>query len=529
MAEINANFVVEPIVATIQVQDPGITVTPEVTNLNIVLGGSANPGSPANSLQYNNGGAFGGVSSAIFSNGVLNLTAVGNFIANGNVSLGNVNNVKIDGGINGYILQTDGTGNLSWTVMTGGGGNGVPGGANNQIQYNDGGLFGASAGFTIDPTNNNVVTTGNLTANNCNIGNIFNGNIINGSNGNFSTDLRIQSSNLHLGQNAGLNNQQTAAIALGFEAGFTNQNVRAIGIGTAAGYFAQGTYSIALGSGAGLTFQGSNSIAIGTDAGSATQASNSIAIGQNAGVPAQQENTIILNATTANLSGNSHANAFYVKPVRNAATANLLYYNDTTGEISYGLPGNLVTSIISNGTSNVSIPSANGNVLISVAGTSNVISISNSSVVVNANVTVNGNASFSSTLTVQQIKEKVIANTTAATGNINFDLLNGAIELRTANATGNFNLNFRGNSTISLNTLLESNQSMTCSFINTNGNTAYILGNVTVDGSLQTLLWSGSTGNVGNGTINGKDLYIFNIIKTSSNTYTVLASRTGHV
>lgn len=36
--------------------------------------------------------------------------------AGGQVNLGNVGNVKINGGINGYVLQTDGSGNLTWTT-----------------------------------------------------------------------------------------------------------------------------------------------------------------------------------------------------------------------------------------------------------------------------------------------------------------------------------------------------------------------------------------------------------------------------
>ena len=78
-----------------------------------------------------------------------------------NASLGNINNLTIDvanlhvlGGSNGYVLQTDGTGNLTWTAQTGGSGNGTPGGANTQVQYNDGGAFGGTAGFTFDKTSN---------------------------------------------------------------------------------------------------------------------------------------------------------------------------------------------------------------------------------------------------------------------------------------------------------------------------------------------------------------------------------------
>jgi hypothetical protein len=36
--------------------------------------------------------------------------------AGGTVTLGNISNVKISGGVNGFVLSTDGTGNLTWTT-----------------------------------------------------------------------------------------------------------------------------------------------------------------------------------------------------------------------------------------------------------------------------------------------------------------------------------------------------------------------------------------------------------------------------
>ena len=48
-------------------------------------------------------------------------------------------NLHIDGGLNGYVLATDGAGTLAWTVQSGGGGGGSPGGANTQIQFNNAG------------------------------------------------------------------------------------------------------------------------------------------------------------------------------------------------------------------------------------------------------------------------------------------------------------------------------------------------------------------------------------------------------
>lgn len=95
-----------------------------------------------------------------------NITSLGNLtslVVTGNSNLGTASSVKITGGINGYVLTTDGTGNLSWQAS---GGSGSPGGANSQIQFNDNGQFGGSAALTFNKYNNTVVMTGNVTVKN---------------------------------------------------------------------------------------------------------------------------------------------------------------------------------------------------------------------------------------------------------------------------------------------------------------------------------------------------------------------------
>ena len=94
-------------------------------------------------------------------------------VAGGLITLGSVANVKITGGTNGYVLQTDGTGNLSWTAQTGGSaGNGIPGGSDSQIQYNSAGNFAGGAGFTWNNASNLLTVTGNVLSGNVN-GNHF--------------------------------------------------------------------------------------------------------------------------------------------------------------------------------------------------------------------------------------------------------------------------------------------------------------------------------------------------------------------
>jgi hypothetical protein len=92
---------------------------------------------------------------------------------------------------------------------------------------------------------------------------------------------------------------------------------------------------VTIGSNAGTTNQGVNAIAIGKNAGSNAQGSNAIAIGFGAGESSQVANSIILNASNSALNATTNA-GFYVNPIRNAGTQNVMYYDTTTKELTYG-------------------------------------------------------------------------------------------------------------------------------------------------------------------------------------------------
>ena len=121
--------------------------------------------------------SLGGYSVGIPPTSVINENGAASFSSisvSGFSALGSVGNVKIFGGENGYFLQTDGTGNLTWTAGTGNGGNGSPGGSNSQVQFNDAGDFGGDAGFTYDKINNVLAVTGNIVSYNySSSGNIY--------------------------------------------------------------------------------------------------------------------------------------------------------------------------------------------------------------------------------------------------------------------------------------------------------------------------------------------------------------------
>jgi hypothetical protein len=124
------------------------------------------------------------------------------------------------------------------------------------------------------------------------------------------------------------------AVAFGSGAGTISQGFFAVAVGSGAGYNGQGNAAVAIGSDAGSTSQGLNAVAVGAGAGYTGQGINAVAIGIQAGYTNQAANSIILNATGTTLNQTT-ANTFTVKPVRQDETADAMYYNSSTGEITY--------------------------------------------------------------------------------------------------------------------------------------------------------------------------------------------------
>lgn len=122
-------------------------------------------------------------------------------------------------------------------------------------------------------------------------------------------------------------------------------------------------------------------------------------------------------------------------------------------------------------------------------------------------------------------QEIVTVTATAATGTVHLDVITQADLFYTSNASANFTLNIRGNSSTTLNNTLAIGASQTVVFRNTNGTTPYYPTSITIDGTSQTVRWqTGSAPTAGNAS--SVDVYAFNIIKTAANTYTVFGSQT---
>jgi hypothetical protein len=135
------------------------------------------PGGINSNVQFNNGGSFGGSSDFIWNNTSSILTINGSVHTDTlEIDDGSSNKVNIispllgtdytltlpvDDGLPSQLLQTNGSGILSWITVSGG----VPGGSNTQVQYNSSGTFTGSTSFLWNNTSSLLTIGGTIHTN----------------------------------------------------------------------------------------------------------------------------------------------------------------------------------------------------------------------------------------------------------------------------------------------------------------------------------------------------------------------------
>lgn len=119
--------------------------------------------------------------------------------------------------------------------------------------------------------------------------------------------------------------------------------------------------------------------------------------------------------------------------------------------------------------------------------------------------------------------ESVNISSTPLNGSANIDTSNGTFIYYTANATGNFTFNIRGNATTTLNSILPVGKCLTITILTTQGSSAYYTTSFSIDGVTVTPKWMNAIV-PSSGYTNSINVYTYAIIKTADSTYTVVGS-----
>jgi hypothetical protein len=250
-------------------------------NVVVITGTGVNVAGTINATGTITGNFSGNVITAAQGN-ITSLGTLTGLTVNGIANLGAVGNVKITGGSSNGYLFTDGAGNLTFGSIV----NTPPGGANNDVQFKDGGTYQGSSNFTFNPTSNTVTINGTLSVTgNANVGNLnattIVGTISNSSNQ--QTNIRLLGTLDYL-----IIESSTGYLAMG-NGNITAGNISLIAAGSAnLGNSATANYFIG-------NFYGTANIA--------TSATNASALLQNTSTAT----TVYPTFTTSSANGNSSA------------------------------------------------------------------------------------------------------------------------------------------------------------------------------------------------------------------------------
>lgn len=126
---------------------------------------------------------------------------------------------------------------------------------------------------------------------------------------------------------------------------------------------------------------------------------------------------------------------------------------------------------------------------------------------------------------ITNVKEPITLTASASTGTINFDITTQSILYYTSSASANWTINFRASNSTTLTSIMSIGESMSATFMSTQGATAYYNSAVTIDSTAVSPIWQGGSQPIA-GNPNSVDVYNYVIIKTAASSFTVLASVT---
>ena len=449
--------------ATGNVSGGNITTTGAVEATGNVSGGNLTT-SGALSVTGNANVGNIGAATGEFSAGV----NTANLTANGTVTLGNVGNVKIDGGSNGQVLTTDGSGNLSFvSISTSSVSNGN---SSVSIATADGNVVltvNNTSTLTVTETGANVTGTLDVSGN-ATVGNLS------------VTDVSATTVNAS-GNVSGA--QLISTVADGTAPFVVTSTTVVANLTASSATSANVAQTVSNSAQPNITSVGtltSLSVTGNASAGNiSTDGALSVTGNASVGNISATDGTFIGNVTTVGLTANGAVNLGSVSNITiSGGTANYFLQTDGAGNLAWA---EVSGTSLTNGSSNV-VVEANGNISFSSAGNANVMVLSDGGITVTGFVSATANVSGNNLTTGGEV---------LATGNVTGgNIITGGIVQANGNVSGS-NLTTTGSVDATGN--VSGGNITTTGVVNATGNVSG--GNLTTTGSVD------ATGNVSGGNI----------------------------
>jgi hypothetical protein len=234
---------------------------------------------------------------------------------------------------------------------------------------------------------------------------------------------------------------------------------------------------------------------------------------------------------TAGVSGITHSAGASVKHVLTSSDL-ILFRNSASPVASFAFSGSTsgtttVQATAVAGTTTLTLPAATDTLVGKATSdtlTNKILTSPTINTATIATPTITGGTNTGSILVSPE--ERTTVSATAATGTVNFDAVTQGVLYYTSNASANWTLNIRGNSSTTLSSLLAVGDAITVTHLVTQGATAYYNNVLQIDGSTITPKWQGGLAPT-SGNASNVDAYVYTVIKTAATpTYTVFASQT---
>ena len=145
--------------------------------------------------------------------------------------------------------------------------------------------------------------------------------------------------------------------------------------------------------------------------------------------------------------------------------------------------------------------------------------------------TLAGITTVTDTIHLSEITEACVVDSARADEVTNIDAKAGGVYVFTVASNATWTHNIRGDGSTTLNSIMSDGECLTMVIMSKQTNTAYYSSALQIDGTASgvSINWfAGSAPGAGKASSNGYDVYVWNIIKTGSAAYTVLATQSQY-